>query len=46
MLRRVYDIFTYMHIIISSPESKCENNDDVKYSNTFFKLLNAKVIKN
>jgi hypothetical protein len=29
MLRRVSDIFNYKHTIISSPESKYENDDDV-----------------
>ena len=29
LLKRVYDIFDYKHIIISSPESKYENDDGV-----------------
>jgi len=34
LLRRVYDIFIFTHIIISSPESKYDD-DDVKLSCSF-----------
>jgi len=35
LLRRVYDILIYTHIIISSPESKYENDDDAIFDNSF-----------
>jgi len=35
LLRRVYDILIYIHINISSPESKYENDDDVMSESSF-----------
>ena len=46
LLRRVYDIFIYTHIIITSPESKYENDDVMMICNTFLKIINAKIVKN
>jgi len=43
LLKRVYDILKYIHITISSPESRYEN-DDVKLFCTFLININAKVI--
>jgi hypothetical protein len=44
MLRRVYDILIFAHIIISSPESKYRN-DDVMFCKSFLKILAAKIVK-
>jgi hypothetical protein len=46
LLRRVYDILIFAHIIISSPESKYLNDDDVKFCKSFSKILTAKIVKN
>ena len=46
LIRRVYDILIFAHIIISSPESKHQNNDDVMFCKTFLKIMNAKIVKN
>jgi hypothetical protein len=46
LLRRVYDILRYTHIIIFSPESKYENDDDVIFYNSFLENINAKIVKN
>jgi len=45
LLRRVYDISIFAHIIISSPESKQQNDDDVKFCKSLIKIVNAKVVK-
>jgi hypothetical protein len=45
LLGRVYDNIIFTHIIISSPESKYEN-DDVMFYSTFLKIVNAKIVKN
>ncbi|MCX6327161.1 MAG: hypothetical protein NT144_11010 [Bacteroidia bacterium] len=44
LLKRVYDILINTHIIISSPESKYEN-DDVIFYNSLLKIINAKIAK-
>jgi hypothetical protein len=46
LLRRVYDILMHTHIIISSPESKYENDDDVMFYKPLLKNINAKIVKN
>jgi hypothetical protein len=46
LLKRVYDIFIYIHIIVTSPESKYENDDDVMIYCTFLKIVKAKIGKN
>jgi hypothetical protein len=46
LLRRVYDILIFAHTIISSPESKHQNDDDVKFYKSFDKLKSAKIVKN
>jgi len=46
LLRRVYDIIIYAHIIISSPESKYENDGVLMIYNTFLQIVNAKIGKN
>jgi hypothetical protein len=43
-LRRVYDILVNTYIIISSPESKNENDDDVMFYNSLLIIMNAKII--
>jgi hypothetical protein len=35
MSRRVYDILIFAHIIITSPESKLRNDDDVIFCSSF-----------
>jgi hypothetical protein len=45
LLRRVYDILINTHIIISSPESKYENDDDVMFYKAFLKIVNTKKAK-
>jgi hypothetical protein len=44
LLRRVYDILIFAHIINSSPESKHRNDDDVKFCNPFLKIMDAKIV--
>jgi hypothetical protein len=46
LLKRVYDIFIYIHITVTSPESKYENDDDAIFCNSFLKIVKAKVVKN
>ena len=46
MLRRVYDIFIHIHITISSPESKVENDDVMMFCSTCLEIVNAKIRKN
>ena len=46
MLSRVYDIFIHIHITISSPESKIENDDVMMFCSTCLKIVNAKIRKN
>jgi hypothetical protein len=46
LLRRVYDNIILTHIIISSPESKYENDDVMMFYSTFLKNMNANIAKN
>ena len=43
LLRRVYDIIIFTHIIVSSPESK-NQYDDVKFCNSLNKFMDAKIV--
>jgi hypothetical protein len=45
LLRRVYDILIFAHITISSPESKYENDDDVKLCMSFLLKVSANIVK-
>jgi hypothetical protein len=45
-LRQVYDILIYIHITITSPERKDENDDVMLNCGTFLIIINAKVVKN
>jgi len=46
LLRRVYDILIHIHITISSPESKYENDGDVLFCKSLLKNMNAKIVIN